>query len=119
MPDQDHKTAPLTENALLYSWGQLLERAGVGLVRNGRKCSIEGLDLLYEDPADVKDRDRCVVVAPCRNEAWHELLNRQERSLRRIPINQVVPQGARLQFHDSIPVMFWGGNARGRVDAVC
>ena len=113
MPDQDHKTAPLTENALLYSWGQLLERAGVGLVRNGRKCSIEGLDLLYEDPADVKDRDRCVVVAPCRNEAWHELLNRQERSLRRIPINQVVPQGARLQFHDSIPVMFWGRTHEG------
>lgn len=100
--------APLTKKAVFYTWNQLLERAAVRPLRQSQGCSIEGLDLLYEHPEDVQDRDRCIVVAPCRNEAWYELLNRNKGSLRRIPIHELVPKGSHVPLQDPVPAIFWG-----------
>ena len=98
---------PLTDRALAYTWNQLLARAGSHEPVDGPPFSCAGIDLLYQNPDEVGDRERCVVVAPCRETAWGELLSLEEGRLTEIPIEDTMPSGARLPFGD-VPVLLWG-----------
>ena len=66
---------PLTERALTYAWNQLLVRAGAPDVQRGPPFSCGRVELLYQNPDDIGDREDCVVVAPCEDAAWRDLLN--------------------------------------------
>ena len=101
---------PLTERALSYTWNQLLARAGWSGPEGSPPSACAGVELLYQDPDGVGDRDDCIVVAPCRSSAWRELLSLRVDSLTQIPIEEAIPEGARLPFDDTVPVLLWGMN---------
>ena len=103
-----YRIPPLTTKAVSYTWEQLLCRAGAVSCGQGRASAIAGIDLLYEDPEDVRTRDKCIVVVPCADAAWGELLTRKPHSLTNLPMSEVVPEGSRLECGDSVPVVFWG-----------
>lgn len=104
---------PLTERALAYTWKQLLMRAGSQGPLRGPPFSCTGIDLLYQNPDDVGDRERCIVVAPCRESAWRELLGLEESGLTGIPVEHTTPDDARLPF-DDVPVLLWGTDRERR-----
>ena len=103
---------PLTERGLTYAWNQLLVRAGASEMQTGRPFSCGGVELLYQNPDDVETREGCLVVAPCENAAWRDLLERPQDSLTKIPLGKAIPRGVHFPFDDPVPILFWGSNRR-------
>ena len=99
---------PVTERALAYTWSQLLVRAGWPGPRTRPPFTCAGVDLLYQHPEEVGDREDCMVVAPCRKSAWGGLMGLGEDSVTQISIQEAIREGAGLPFADTLTVLLWG-----------
>lgn len=109
----------LTPAAIVYSWQQLLSRAGVEITdRSEIGYNRLGLTLQYGSYVCGEQRspDRTVRVMPSSEDGWSRLLNAPSNHIDWLPISGTVPQGAELPWSDSIPVLFWGeGSADGSI----
>lgn len=99
----------LTSNAVDYAWHQLRRRAGLA-TENGDSIGLEvtRFRLHYASPKEIQPGHGGIVVAPCARGSWQSLLRSEPRSLRWLPTEEVLPDGAHLQITDPIPVLFWG-----------
>ena len=96
---------PLTQEAVVYAWHQLLTRAGAD-------PDTLPVTMSYGEPITLLDRPR-VIVKPCASTSWVALLERGPNSLSWIPASDAVPFGAGLPFDTPVPVLFWGKEAEG------
>lgn len=97
-----------SSNAIAYAWRQLLGRAAVPEA-NTRTEVVEalGVPFYYRAPETVRASKRCVIVAPCRENAWNELLHRNS-PLSWVNSRSAFPDGVTPPFPGEIPVLFWG-----------
>lgn len=99
----------MTRNALVYSWHQLAQRAGVEAPTcDGYGFEFSGISVRYRPLDPLAYEQPGIVVVPCSDAAWRNLLDRRPQSLDWLPVSDVVPPGIRLPLADLIPVLFWG-----------
>lgn len=104
-----NETTLLTSEAVNYSWRQLALRAGItesNLL--GTRFEKLGFQFYYDQPENVKKEHPCLIVVPCSNESWQNMLERPSNSLNWFLPHNVIPRGSLSPFDDSIPVLFWG-----------
>jgi len=99
----DEVTLSLSPEAITYSWQQLLQRAG---------CAPPEVPLWYAHPSQAPIDFRGVIVVPCAATDFSDLLQRSPGTLPRLPLEQVLPSGARSSFVEPIPVLFGGAGRR-------
>lgn len=103
------RQSPLTQEAINYAWRQLAQRAGVtDGDPNGNGFEALNISAYYSDPAELQDVPPGIVVVPCRDTAWEELLRRPPQSIEWRSHSDAIPKGSRLSFNDPIPILFWG-----------
>ncbi len=104
--------SPLSFQAVEYCWHELLQRAGVV----ERRSTVDGIEALgikfrYRPPIDCSHEGMAILVSPCSDEAWEELISLPAGDLRWLPGHKVFP---RQQIYDShgmrVPVLIWGRN---------
>ncbi len=99
---------PLTENALHYTWRQLLQRAGMNeYTLSGDRCVALGLTFQY---GAAEDAD--IVVGRVAPQAWRDLLAQSDETLDWLSPQGVLPPGAMWPFDGQIPVLFWQDDAQ-------
>jgi len=108
-------TIMLTHAAILYTWKQLLSRAGVqvaDITESG--CESLGLTVQYGSHIWGTNElpERTVRVIPCAEDAWRALLDTPPNQLEWVPTPAVVPPGSSFSWNDSIPILFRGDKAR-------
>jgi len=93
----------------MYTWRQLAQRAGVSDGDpDGTGFEALPLSVYYGRPDQRPSVQEGIVVIPCTEDAWYNLLALPPNSLDWLPQNRVLPDGATLPFTDTIPVLFWG-----------
>jgi len=99
----------LSQNVILYTWQQLLARAGISdkLLRTETGLELFGLPVYYSSPEAVTTNPGIIVV-PCSAQSWNILLEKQPDSLHWLSNRESVPVGTRLPFENPVPVLFWG-----------
>lgn len=101
--------SPLTPNAIAYACRQIADRAGV--VRgNPDGIGLEALDvsLAYSSLDQSESDDADIIIVPCADNAWCDLLEGTPHGLINIPPEETVPRGSQPPVHDALPVLFWG-----------
>ena len=99
----------LTSEAVLYSWRQIFQRAGLKeFVLKEQSYESHGVSFHYRA---LSSRDETtshnIFVIPCGTSAVSRLLL-DCGPINRLSMNRCIPDGSNLPFHDSIPVLFWG-----------
>jgi hypothetical protein len=94
--------------AIDHVWRELLRRLGLSPAP-GAPPGAEplGVTLHYGEPAQVKGVRPSVVVMPCREESWSDLLARPPAGLH-WRSEGVVPASARLPLDLPVPAILWG-----------
>lgn len=99
----------ITQAALFYSWRELARRAGVAeKYSTGHGFESLSVAIHYDRPDAIQVKPPGIVVVPCAENSWSDLLNRPNHSLDWLSPEQVLPAGASVPFSGSIPVLFWG-----------
>ncbi len=112
-------TQIFTKSAISYAMRQLAYRAGVSeAVLNAAPATAPGFESLgvkvhYDFPDRVRAGERAIIIVPCREEAWRELIEPRDAGLEWLPTDRLVTEGGRLPFSDPVPVLFQGA---GRED---
>ena len=97
-----------TPRAIDYAWRQLLIRAGVRASDISSSPSrVLDLPLHYSQPGRQQDEKPGIVVVPCDDQAWEQILARNPMSLDWLPASETVPENGRLPFDGSVPALFW------------
>ncbi|HET9910262.1 MAG TPA: polysaccharide deacetylase family protein [Anaerolineales bacterium] len=110
----------LTRNAINYSWRQLALRAGIEDFRQQDADSqYFGVPLYYGFPEQIPYKGKKVVVIPCKDRDWAELVRRPAESIDWILPQAAFPDAAHLPFDYSIPVIFWGDSSQKGKIAEC
>lgn len=121
------RSYPMPDAAAAYAWRELARRAGLIVGQSPTETvargagDAAGLHLVYADPAgdDVvwhlaASREESarpaprIVVTPCRQDDWPELLLGRRRGPEWVPASDTVPPGTRPPIDGPIPVPFWG-----------
>jgi len=109
----------MSERAQRYCWRQVGIRAGVA-GGESKGTGFESLELFVHygqpDQVDLANAGRQgIVVVPCSDSAWADLLERPPHSLDWLPVDRVVPRSGHLPFDDPVPILLWGaGSENGR-----
>jgi hypothetical protein len=90
---------PRTKETVQYAWQQLLQRAGLTEVEAA---------FYYHPPDGLHPGRPAVVVVPCCEQAWSELLTRPPGSISALAVSDVFPPDSSPPWDDPIPVPFWG-----------
>jgi hypothetical protein len=101
----------LTEAAVAYSWEQLGIRAGISSADTPfeNTCRDLGVRFHYGLPEEALFGSPCVVVTPCKPDAWAQLLRSEPESLTWLPTATTLPTGTPLlEDDDAVPIQFWG-----------
>lgn len=97
----------LSPNAIQYTWRQFALRLGVsptGTDTSGFQTL--GIPVQYAPLAQADRRTPGIIVVPCADSAWDDLLTRPPHSLDWLPPDRVFAPGD--TWPDSIPVLLWG-----------
>jgi hypothetical protein len=102
----------LSPEALAYAWRQLAARAG--LPPGGAAPLTNGFETLqlpvyYSSPESVPGRSSALIVVPCSDAAWEELLSSAPSSVAWIRSADALPPGSPRMLEDNIPALFWAG----------
>jgi hypothetical protein len=107
--------SPRTPYAIAYACRQIADRAGVVAGDpDGKGFDALDLSIAYSPLGHPDSANADIIIVPCADDSWHDLLGRDPHSLDWIGPEQVVPSGARLAFQDPIPVLFWGDGFEGK-----
>lgn len=102
--------SPLTHNAILYTWRQLFQRAGLKefkLINN----AYEANGVLFEYIENIKPESSArpkISVMRCNNKTWHGLLFNTKQIVRYGPTEDCLPCGIKPAFGEAVPTLFWG-----------
>lgn len=97
-----------SSEALPYAWRQLASRVGLnGGAPTGTGFEELPIDVYYCMPEDARSSKPRIVVVPCCESAWEDLLNTPHHALDWLPSNRVMPEGMHIPIGETIPVIFW------------
>jgi hypothetical protein len=105
------KDMVFSANAINYSWRQLVLRAGIGdfKLEDGR-WTLQGIPMYYQQPETINDSEKKIIVVPCSDTAWKELLERPAGDMDWFSMKKACPPDSHLSLEYSIPVIFWGSS---------
>jgi hypothetical protein len=104
-------SSPLTEQAKLYTWRQLAQRAGIVGVAGSSMNGFErlGISVHYGSIDYAQIEKPALIVLPCADEDWNALLVREPCTLDWIDASEILPHADTRLFGDcQVPVLFWG-----------
>lgn len=108
------RPVPLSEIGVAYSWQQLAMRAGLSQI--GAQCrdgiDSQGIPFHYGPLDGLKVKPPCVVVTPCRPDAWWDVLQRKPGSVTWLEPQRTVPRN-RSSEGFAVPVLFRGQGQDG------
>jgi len=103
------KEFSLSDNAIVYSWSQLAQRAGIiDFNKDGTPLNFCNIPIFYAHPDEVSYHGRKIIVVPCPDEDWFSLLKKPANSIDWAPIQQMFPAANPVRFITDIPVIFHG-----------
>jgi hypothetical protein len=113
-PERDFKS-PLTPSAIAYTFRQLADRAGVtGGDPEGSGFETLDVSIAYSPLHESQALGADIVIVPCADEAWHNLIELPALSLDWLEAEEVGPRGACFPFAEAVPVLFWGKGFENR-----
>jgi hypothetical protein len=99
----------LTSAAILYTWHQLAERAGISTSRNDQTGFEElGIEVFYGRPEDAHLTTPGLIIRRCADASWEDLRSMPDNSLEWKSVEDILPLGAQAAFKNKIPVILWG-----------
>ncbi|MGB8983389.1 MAG: polysaccharide deacetylase family protein [Anaerolineales bacterium] len=104
-----------TQDMIFYTWRQLALRAGIeDFSQTDVQVQCCGVPLYYGFPDQIPSTGKKIVVIPCQERDWLELIHRPPGSIDWILPEAALPNGVTLPFDYSIPVIFWGNSTSRR-----
>jgi hypothetical protein len=99
----------LTSAAILYTWRQLAERAGISTSRNDQTGFEElGIEVFYGRPEDAHLTTPGLIIRRCADASWEDLRSMRDNSLEWKSVEDTLPLGMQVAFKNKIPVILWG-----------
>lgn len=109
----EHSGFSLTPNASAYAWRQLALRAGIEDFRQkDAEAQYCGVPLYYGRPEQAPYQGKKIIVIPCKDGNWAELVKKPAGSIDWIDTQSAFPDSAHLPFSYPIPALLWGDSSR-------
>lgn len=98
---------------MAYCWRELARRAAEAIEPGVDRAGFAdlGVKLRYAPARSPGEHGAELVVAPCGEDAWRSLLERNPAQIDWISAEKSLPAESKLDLADSFPVLFWGQNA--------
>jgi len=103
-----HFSPPRTEEAIIYSWEQLIQRIDASNDAFNTNSPLLEIPIYYQPLDEIQIKSPSIVIVPCSDSAWVDLLERSPNSLSIVPKTSVIPPGKNLPWDEPTPVLFWG-----------
>jgi len=103
-----HFLPPRTEEAICYSWQQLIQRIDANGGAYNTNSPLFRMPIYYQSLDDIQPISSSVVIIPCCDSAWKDILEHSPNSLSVLPKTSVVPPDKSLPWDEPTPVLFWG-----------
>jgi len=98
-----------SENAINYSWQQLALRAGANFSIHNQQAYVNDIPLFYGYSKAKSYIGKKIIVIPCKDEDWHNLIQKDNHTIDWALPSQIFPVKD-IKYSNTIPIIFYGND---------